>query len=246
LISLTDTVIKLGNGAILYDPALINQISHETFTEGGWESATAVQGELRAVGRGRTFFVEGGGKAFVIRHFYRGGLIGRLVRDSYLWTGQDKTRAFREYRMLAKMLELGLPVPRPAAARYTRHGLFYRADLITRRIPGVRSLSDVLIEGKAEPSFWKRLGEVIACFHNNRACHADLNAYNIQVSEDQAIYLLDFDRGAFREPGKWERGNLDRLLRSLRKIQLLDSRVQFSEQDWQFLAMAYDAARGRA
>lgn len=242
---MTDTVIKTGKGAILYDPALINQISDASFAQAGWESATAVQGELRAVGRGKTFFVEGGGRAFVIRHFYRGGLIGRLVSDSYLWTGQDRTRAFREYRMLARMLELGLPVPRPAAARYTRHGLFYRADLITLRIPDVRSLSDILIEGKPEPLFWKQLGEVIAGFHNNGACHADLNAYNIQVSSNQDIYLLDFDRGAFREPGKWERGNLDRLLRSLRKIQLLDSRVQFSEQDWQFLLLGYDEARGR-
>ena len=60
------------------------------------------------------------------------------------------------------------------------------------------------------------------------------------------IKTLDFDRGAFREPGKWQQGNLDRLLRSLRKIQLLDSRIRFSEQDWQFLLQAYDAARGRA
>lgn len=243
---MTDTVIKSGNGAILYDPALINQISHASFTQSGWESATAVQGELRSVGRGKTFFVESGGQAFVIRHFYRGGLIGKLISDSYLWTGEERTRAFREYRMLARMLELGLPVPRPAAARYMRHGPFYRADLITLRIPGVRSLSDVLIDRKPEPLFWKQLGEVIARFHNNRACHADLNAYNIQVSEDQDIYLLDFDRGAFREPGKWQQGNLDRLLRSLRKIQLLDSRIRFSEQDWQFLLQAYDAARGRA
>ena len=243
---MTDTVIKSGNGAILYDPALINQISPASFTRGGWESATDVQGELRAVGRGKTFVVETDGKAFVIRHFYRGGLIGRLISDSYLWTGQDRTRSFREFRMLAKLHQLGLPVPRPAAASYGRRGLFYRADLITLKLPGVRSLSDLLIERKPEPLFWKKLGEVIARFHSHGACHADLNAYNIQVGEDEEVYLLDFDRGAFRAPGQWERGNLDRLLRSLRKIQSLDSRVQFNEKDWQFLLLAYDEARGRA
>lgn len=177
-----------------------------------------------------------------MRHFIRGGLVGKLIHDSYLWTGRDRTRSFDEYRMLARLHALGLPVPRPAAARYVRHGLFYKADLITVRIPDVRPMSDLLIEKKMEPLFWKALGEVIARFHANGACHADLNAYNIQVSKTQEIYLLDFDRGRFRNPGSWQRGNLDRLLRSLRKIQLLDSRVNFSDKEWQFLVSAYESA----
>lgn len=241
---MTDTVIKSGNAAILYDPALINQISDASFTPAGWQSADAVQGELRSTGRGTTYFVDNGERAFVLRHFRRGGLIGRLIKDSYLWLGRNRTRAFREYRMLAQLRDLGLPVPRPAAARVVRRGIFYRADLITLRIDGVRSLSGVLIEQQMEPLFWKQLGEVIARFHRNHACHGDLNAYNIQVGEQGDIYLLDFDRGSFREPGGWQRGNLDRLLRSLRKIQLLDSRVHFSDKDWQFLMSAYESALG--
>jgi len=181
-----------------------------------------------------------------LRHFIRGGLVGKLIHDSYLWTGRDRTRSFDEYRMLARLHALGLPVPRPAAARYVRHGLFYKADLITVRIPDVRPMSDLLIEKKMEPLFWKTLGELIARFHANGACHADLNAYNIQVSKTQEIYLLDFDRGRFRNSGSWQRGNLDRLLRSLRKIQLLDSRVNFSDKEWQFLVSAYESALARS
>ena len=181
-----------------------------------------------------------------MRHFIRGGLVGKLIHDSYLWTGRDRTRSFGEYRMLARLHALGLPVPRPAAARYVRHGLFYKADLITVRIPDVRPMSDLLIDKKMEPLFWKTLGEVIARFHVIGACHADLNAYNIQVSNAHEIYLLDFDRGRFRNPGTWQRGNLDRLLRSLRKIQLLDSRVNFSDKEWLFLVSAYESALARS
>ncbi|MCH7834210.1 MAG: 3-deoxy-D-manno-octulosonic acid kinase, partial [Proteobacteria bacterium] len=40
-------------------------------------------------------------RQFVLRHFLRGGLIGKLVRDAYVWTGEDTTRSFLEWRLLA-------------------------------------------------------------------------------------------------------------------------------------------------
>ena len=48
----------------------------------------------------------------------RGGLVGKLVRDRYVWTGEDNTRPFVEWRLLAKLAVNDLRVPRPAAARY--------------------------------------------------------------------------------------------------------------------------------
>ena len=50
------------------------------------------------------------------------------------------------------MLDMGLPVPRPLAARCVRHGLQYTADLITCRIMDAETLADVqAAEGWTRP-----------------------------------------------------------------------------------------------
>ena len=56
-------------------------------------------------------------RQFVLRHFVRGGLVRKLVYDRYLWTGEDTTRSFLEWRMLARMADRGLRVPRPDLTR---------------------------------------------------------------------------------------------------------------------------------
>lgn len=45
--------------------------------------------------------------------------------------------------------------------------------------------------------------------------HADLNAHNILLADDGAVYVLDFDRGRIRARGAWENNVLARLHRSL-------------------------------
>ena len=56
-----------------------------------------------AGGRQAAWFVHGEGWQGVLRRYRRGGMIARLSRDSYLWAGEDRTRSFREYRLLAAM-----------------------------------------------------------------------------------------------------------------------------------------------
>ncbi|HEY0633890.1 MAG TPA: lipopolysaccharide kinase InaA family protein, partial [Gammaproteobacteria bacterium] len=67
----------------------------------------------------------------------RGGLIAKLVADRYLWSGIEATRAWREWRLLAELCSEGFPVPQPIAARVIREGLFYRADIVTRRLDAI-------------------------------------------------------------------------------------------------------------
>ena len=236
---MSDTVEKTRDGAILYDSAILNQISAETFTPGGWSMATAVGGELRSAGRGNTLIVSDGDQEFVMRHFVRGGLPGKIVRDLYLWTGEDATRSFREWRLLAKLVARGLPVPRPAAARYGRVGPFYKADLLTQRIPGIRSLADRIIAGPGDRDFWRGIGAGLHRFHRHGVYHADLNAYNVQVDQQDKLYLLDFDRGKLLSPGIWRQKNIARLHRSLQKIRSLDKRVNFTRAEWNELLEGY-------
>jgi 3-deoxy-D-manno-octulosonic acid kinase len=236
---LSDTVEKTGNGAILYDSSIINQISDAEFVPGNWSTATLVKGVLRSAGRGNTAIVADGLREFVLRHYVRGGVPGRIVFDRYLWTGEDSTRSFSEWRLLAKLVARDLPVPRPVAARYCRTGLFYRADLLTVRIPGIRSLADRIAAGPGSENFWHDIGRGLHRFHDAGVYHADLNAYNVQVDDHDHPYLLDFDRGRIRAPGVWRQKNLARLHRSLRKVKLLDERLHYTEANWNWLLDGY-------
>lgn len=241
---MTETVEKTATGAMLYDRSVISRLGEDRFEASGWLHAEPVVGSLGSAGRGNTMFVGNVPRQFVLRHFVRGGLIGRLVRDRYLFNGEDKTRAFAEWRMLAKMADSGLRVPRPAAARYRRHGMFYTADLITVRIPGVRPLSEVIAGKPQDSGFWESLGASVQGFHAAGVYHADMNAYNLQIDGKGALWMLDFDRGRLLQPGSWQQQTLRRLHRSLQKIRTLDARLHFSGEDWErFLEGYFQASR---
>jgi 3-deoxy-D-manno-octulosonic acid kinase len=236
---LSDTVKKTRNGAIVYDTDIINQISDAAFAPESWPQRTPVSGTLRSAGRGNTMIVGHGNEEFVLRHYVRGGLPGHIVRDVYVWTGERQTRAFAEWYLLAKLVRMGLPVPRPAAARYLRTGLIYRADLLTVRVAGIRSLADRISEAPGSPVFWTGLGRGVRKFHDAGVFHADLNAYNVQVDGADRLFLLDFDRGKILPAGVWQQKTLARLHRSLKKVKGLDQRIHFTPQNWQELLEGY-------
>jgi len=239
---LTDTVQKTRDGAIVYDTAILNQISESAFTAAGWDTATVIGGALRSGGRGNTLMVSDGSNEFVLRHYLRGGLPGRMVRDIYFWTGENETRSFAEFNLLARLQELGLPVPVPVAARYLRHGPIYRADLLTQRIPDIQSLADRIMARPGDRAFWHGVGKTLYRFHAYGVDHADLNAYNVQIDANDAVVLLDFDRGQLRDSGIWRQNNLARLHRSLQKIKRLDKRIHFSKAEWNELLEGYFSA----
>lgn len=194
-------------------------------------------------GRAGILFVEGrDGRQWAIRHYRRGGLFGRVIHDSYAWLGEERTRSFAEWRLLARLREAGLPVPRPVAAGYHRSGLVYRADLVTRVIPEAESLA-MLVSPPFRPVPWRIIGATIRRFHDAGAHHTDLNAHNILVDRRDDVYLLDFDRGEIRGDGPWKQANLARLERSLRKIAGLASHPPFDEAGWGELLAGYEAGR---
>jgi len=243
---LTETVQKTPTGAILFDQAIIRTISEDMFVPSGWPHAESVTGLLGSGGRGQTMFVGNVPRQFVLRHFVRGGLFGKVVRDSYAWKGEDATRSFAEWRMLDQMAENNLHVPRPAAARYCRRGPLYTADIITVRIPGVRSLSERLAEKAWGAEFWTSIGAAIFEFHDRGVYHADMNAYNIQIDDDGKVWMLDFDRGRLLPPGAWQQKTLSRLHRSLEKVKALDPALNFRRLDWELLLEGYFSASSSA
>ena len=80
-VSLTDTVKKTSDGAILYDTDVLNQVSEGVFIPYGWVSVSSVGGVLNSAGRGHTLIVSDGTNDFVLRHYLRGGLPGTMIKE---------------------------------------------------------------------------------------------------------------------------------------------------------------------
>jgi 3-deoxy-D-manno-octulosonic acid kinase len=217
------------------------------------ESSTADRPAV-AKGRGGAFFVDVASHRWVARPYRRGGLIAVVSRDRYFWTGEDRVRSFCEWRTLAALRALDLPVPRPVAARYRRAGWSYRADLITERLEDTEPVSVRLERAALSLTIWIAIGRVLRRLHDAGAFHADLNAHNILLDAGDAVYVVDFDRGAVRPPGAWRDANLARLYRSLRKVSATLPTDRFGLTEWETLIAAYrslpapagDAAHGAA
>lgn len=232
-------------GAMLYDPARLETPSAAVFTREHWAAA----GRLREMqgGRGSVAFVQAPAGEWVLRHYRRGGLAARISTDRYLWLGADRTRSFREWRLLAELRRRDLPVPAPVAARFVRSGPTYRADLITERIPAACTLAEEARAPALHPERWHAVGRTIARFHAHGVCHADLNAHNILLADGgagPAVYVLDFDRGRFRARGSWEQAVLARLCRSVEKVTA--GRLRADSAPWQALLEGYAAVTGAA
>jgi 3-deoxy-D-manno-octulosonic acid kinase len=79
------------------------------------------------------------------------------------------------------------------------------------------------------------VGKCVGALHARGVQHADLNAHNVLLSDANAVYVLDFDRGCLRERGPWEQAVLERLQRSLRKVTAGLPSDRFGEEQWQAL-----------
>jgi 3-deoxy-D-manno-octulosonic acid kinase len=186
--------IATATGAMLSDPACLGNLPQDTaeslFDPEFWRARE----ELLDVtgGRGSTWFIASGARQWALRHFRRGGFVARWSEDSYVWAGEDRVRAFAEWRLLDLLWQRGLPVPKPVAARYSRAGLCYRCDLITQRIVDAEPLSAALARSALSESLWRAVGATVARLHGAGVDHADLNAHNVLVGvKDVTVGVKD-------------------------------------------------------
>lgn len=229
-----EALARGAGGAMLYDASCLHHPDAAVFEPAYWQAQGAL--ESASGGRGTVAFVRApDGQRWVLRHYRRGGLVARFVDDRYLWTGAERTRSFREWRLLRQLRAWGLPVPRPIAARYARAGLFYRADLITAELPVRLTLAQALQAGPLPDSTWRAVGACVGLLHARGVQHADLNAHNLLLGEHDAVYVLDFDRGRLRARGAWEQAVLQRLRRSLHKVTSGLPADRFSDEHWHAL-----------
>lgn len=216
------------------------EVTESWFSPECWGTCAS---EVTAGGRGGAWFIEAEPFDMVLRHYRRGGLMARLSKRSYWFTGFHSTRSIEEFRLMRRLRNIGLPVPDVVAAIAWRHRLFwYRAAILVKRIPGAVTFPDC--QHIHEATLWEGLGVIIRRFHDAGLNHVDLNCDNILVTGDQ-IYLIDFDRCRLLDDSddatgsKWRQRNLERLRRSVHKrcIHLTESQ---RERLWRDLILAYN------
>ncbi|MFA7434323.1 MAG: 3-deoxy-D-manno-octulosonic acid kinase [Gemmobacter sp.] len=224
---------------IWHDPSMLPEVGPELFDPDRLRAGGLLTGG--STGRHTAWFLRHGGRDMVLRHYWRGGLVGRVVRDLFLRVPAPASRAMREFGLLNWMHGQGLPVPRAVAAQFRPAGLLYRADLLMERIADAVPLADRLAGAPLEPGMWQEVGRVIARMHGAGVHHSDLNCRNILLDRGGKVWLIDFDKCGRRADGAWKSANLDRLKRSLLKEKGKVPGLNWGESDWQALLEGYRA-----
>lgn len=193
-------------------------------------------------GRGTTWFLNTQvelGVDSVLRHYYRGGLFSKLVKDRYLFKDIQHTRAAQEFELLDKMAKWGLPVPRPIAFKISRHWGTYQADILLEKIANTQDLSQLLQKQALEDRDYQHIGKLIRQLHDYQIHHSDLNIHNIlRDKQTGKFWLIDFDKCHLQEGVEWKQSNLDRLLRSFQKEKHRLG-ILFEQSDWDMLLQGY-------
>ncbi|WP_372377694.1 3-deoxy-D-manno-octulosonic acid kinase [Vibrio natriegens] len=225
------------NQVIWFDDEFITNPSQSIFDPEYWQSVNKIVGT--ATGRGTTWFVQLDTMQAALRHYRRGGLFGKLVKDQYWFSGWDKTRSAEEFQLLLTLIKAGVNVPRPIAARVVKSGLTYQADLLSERIPNARDLVSILQERSLSKEMYKKIGHEIAKMHNAGVNHTDLNIHNILIDDEDKVWIIDFDKCRLEFSGDWKQQNLDRLLRSFNK-EISKRQIIWQETDFGHLQDGYD------
>lgn len=228
--------VEQNNAYIIFDDCLISENIERCFDSQFWESENKIIGS--ATGRGTTWFVQLDKIQGALRHYRRGGLFGRIISDSYLFTGWGTTRSIAEFHLLQALQKQNVNVPRPIAARAIKNTFFYRSDLLSEKIPNAEDLVAVLQKRKLNESEYTAIAVQIKKMHQAQVNHTDLNIHNILLDSEGKVWLIDFDKCYQQSGERWKKGNLDRLLRSFNK-ELNKRDIKWGIKDWEVLIKAY-------
>ncbi|MGR5235799.1 3-deoxy-D-manno-octulosonic acid kinase [Vibrio alfacsensis] len=235
-------IYQADNSVIWFDDELISDPTLAIFDANYWQSQNRVVGSAK--GRGTTWFVQLesmqiDGMQAALRHYRRGGLFGKLVNDHYWFAGWEQTRSAQEFRLLQRLIDAGVNVPRPIAARAVKSGLTYQADLLSERIPNARDLVSILQEKPLPSAMYQKIGQEIAKMHQANVNHTDLNIHNILIDDQDKVWIIDFDKCQVEHRSGWKSANISRLKRSFLKEQ--DKRqIKWQEIDFEALLDGYN------
>ena len=128
----------------------------------------------------------------IVKHYRRGGLLGRFVKRTYLRCGNPRCQA--EYAQLENARGLGINAPEPIAYAYKGY-LFYQAWLITREIINQQSLASLSsLDPERAEAAKKLLLKQILLLQDKHIFHTDLHPGNVLVDDNDRVFIIDFDK----------------------------------------------------
>ncbi|MGN0894528.1 MAG: 3-deoxy-D-manno-octulosonic acid kinase [Succinivibrio sp.] len=211
--------IEFGNVTFLICSELPND-KDQNYYESFFDRAEILKDqnvELRG-GRGQTLLYIKDNMNLVLRHYKRGGLIGKVLSDKFFFFEPNSHRAADEFKLLQYMLSQNLPVPQPVIVREERGIIHIRQDIVIKRLTGYQDLSYILKERALTKNEFYSIGKTIKLFFDVGILHTDLNIRNILMNEEGKICIIDFDKCFKRTMTKDLRKNvIDRLKRSFIK-----------------------------
>jgi 3-deoxy-D-manno-octulosonic acid kinase len=215
------------------------QFLDKHFDASYWQHDASFQ--MTIGGRGGSSLIEVAGTRAVLRRYHRGGLVGRLISDQYLWLGKTLSRPWREWNILQRARGAGLPVPEPVAACACRTGPWYRAALITVYLEDTEMLTQRLEREKLSADTWYRLGLLFKRMHSEGIRHADLTSDNVLIDSLDRLYLVDFDQARIMNRiDDWQWKPLYRFQRSMNKRHR-NRALSYGDDDWQTLMDGYQS-----
>lgn len=217
---------------IWYDKSLLSESPEQCCDPDYWQQQNKVIGS--AQGRGTTWFVALDKMDAALRHYRRGGLFGKIVKDHYIFTGWEKTRSYQEFQLLNTLIEAGVSVPKPIAARTIKRTFCYQADLLSQKIPNARDLVSILQEQSLSQEIYQKIGNEIRKMHATQVNHTDLNIHNILIDDNDKVWIIDFDKCYQQKGNDWKQSNWDRLQRSFHK-EVNKRQIKWSESEWNYL-----------
>lgn len=232
-------VLQQGSQTIWYDDELLHEDPWRCFDAQYWQDRNKVTGS--AQGRGTTWFVQLESMEAALRHYRRGGLFGKIVRDQYWFSGWENTRSYQEFVLLETLQQASVNVPKPIAARAVKVGPWYRADLLSEKIQSAQDVVGLLQTTTLSQASYESIGQMIGRMHQANVNHTDLNTHNILIDNYHEVWIIDFDKCRIEAAqGQWKTANLERLKRSFLKEQALFL-TPWSENDWLWLLKGYNS-----
>lgn len=224
--------IQTQKQTIWYDDSILSESPEQCCDPDFWQQQNKVIGS--AQGRGTTWFVALNKMDAALRHYRRGGLFGKIVKDHYIFTGWEKTRSYQEFQLLNTLIEAGVSVPKPIAARSIKRTFCYQADLLSQKIPNARDLVSILQEQSLSQEIYQKIGNEIRKMHATQVNHTDLNIHNILIDNKDKVWIIDFDKCYQQKGNDWKQSNWDRLQRSFHK-EVNKKNIYWTNKEWCYL-----------
>ncbi len=209
----TTNEIVLSKQRFLVNSDLCPDFVPEMFDPYYWTNKKQIFGTSK--GRGTTYFV-GDQNRFVLRHYLRGGLISKLIHDGFIYPGRENSRSYREFRLLDKLVDMGINVPNPIAAHISlNHYPIARYDILISYIENSHDLVSILKNRELTDEELYKIGSELLLLKNNNVYHPDLNIHNILIDNNKNVWIIDFDKGTIEDGHFTEM--IERLKRSFNK-----------------------------